>query len=188
MRSYQITEYCHRTVAGHIQEGDCCIDATAGNGNDTEFLCRQVGNHGKVYAFDIQQEALEHTQRRLADNELAGQAELILDGHERMCEYVSEKVSAVMFNFGYLPGGDHGISTKAETSIQAVEAGLKLLKKGGIMSLCIYSGKDSGYEEKNRMLEYLRSIDPGKYLVIVCSYFNRENDPPIPAFVIRMKE
>ena len=64
MRSYQITEYCHRFVKEYIAEGDCCVDATAGNGGDTEFLCRCVGRTGKVYAFDIQEQALVHTQKR----------------------------------------------------------------------------------------------------------------------------
>ncbi len=53
MPGYQITEYCHRMIKEHIKEGDCCVDATAGNGNDTEFLCRLTGADGKVYAFDI---------------------------------------------------------------------------------------------------------------------------------------
>lgn len=49
MPGYQITEYCHRMIKEHIKEGDCCVDATAGNGNDTEFLCRLTGADGKVY-------------------------------------------------------------------------------------------------------------------------------------------
>ena len=61
---FQITEYCHHFLEEYISEGDCCIDATAGNGNDTEFLCQRVGKTGKVYAFDIQKEAMEHTRAR----------------------------------------------------------------------------------------------------------------------------
>ena len=56
---------------------------------------------------------------------------MILDGHEHMENYVRENVSAITFNFGYLPGGDHQIATQADTSIQAIEAGLRLLKKAG---------------------------------------------------------
>ena len=92
------------------------------------------------------------------------------------------------FNFGYLPGGDHQIATQADTSIQAIEAGLRLLKKGGIMSLCIYSGGDSGFAEKEALLSYLETLDPRTFLVIVSTYYNRQNHPPIPAFVIRIKE
>lgn len=188
MKEYQITEFCHRMIRDHIREGDCCIDATAGNGNDTEFLCRIAGAAGKVYAFDIQRDAIEQTRKRLKEVGLLERAEVILDGHEHMEEYVKETVSAITFNFGYLPGGDHQIATRADTSIQAIEAGLRLLKKGGIMSLCIYSGGDSGFEEKEALLSYLKTLDPRTFLVIVSTYYNRENHPPIPAFVIRTRE
>lgn len=188
MKEYQITEFCHRMIRDHIREGDCCIDATAGNGNDTEFLCRMAGAAGKVYAFDIQRDAIEQTRKRLKEVGLLERAEVILDGHEHMEEHVKETVSAITFNFGYLPGGDHQIATRADTSIQAIEAGLRLLKKGGIMSLCIYSGGDSGFEEKEALLSYLKTLDPRTFLVIVSTYYNRENHPPIPAFVIRTRE
>ena len=188
MPGYQITEYCHRMIREHIKEGDCCVDATAGNGNDTEFLCRLTGADGKVYAFDIQKAAVEHTRKRLEEAGLTERAEVILDGHEHMENYVRENVSAITFNFGYLPGGDHQIATQADTSIQAIEAGLRLLKKGGIMSLCIYSGGDSGFAEKEALLSYLETLDSRTFLVIVSTYYNRQNHPPIPAFVIRIKE
>lgn len=184
---FQITQFCHNFVENYIEEGDICIDATAGNGNDTEFLCKMVGATGKVYAFDIQAAAIENTKERLQEAGLLERAELILDGHEKMCSYVSCEVSAVLFNFGYLPGGDHRISTKSSTSIAAMEQALSLLKKGGVMNLCIYSGKDTGYEEKEQILSYLRDLDSKKWLVIVSSYFNRKNDPPIPVFVVRLK-
>lgn len=188
MKEYQITEFCHRMIRDHIREGDCCIDATAGKGNDTEFLCRMAGAAGKVYAFDIQRDAIEQTRKRLKEVGLLERAEVILDGHEHMEEHVKETVSTITFNFGYLPGGDHQIATRADTSIQAIEAGLRLLKKGGIMSLCIYSGGDSGFEEKEALLSYLKTLDPRTFLVIVSTYYNRENHPPIPAFVIRTRE
>lgn len=184
---FQITEFCHHFMEDYIKEGDCCIDATAGNGNDTEFLCKMVGESGKIYAFDIQEMAIENTKRRLEEEGLLQRAELILDGHEKMAQYVKEEVSVVVFNFGYLPGGDHSISTKSSTSLQAIEQALGLLKVGGVMNLCIYSGKDTGYEEKEALLSYLKELDSKRWLVIVSSYFNRKNDPPLPVFIIRLK-
>lgn len=185
--SYQITEYCHRFLEMYIGPGDVCVDATAGNGNDTEFLCRLAGSTGKVYAFDIQQGALAHTAQRIEKLGFGPRVRLIQDGHEKMGEYVKEDVSAIVFNLGYLPGGDHSISTKAETSILAVKEGMKLLKLDGVISLCIYSGRDSGYEEKEAVLSYLKTLDPRKWLVIVNQFYNRQNDPPIPVFLIRLK-
>ncbi|WP_346910511.1 class I SAM-dependent methyltransferase [Faecalicatena orotica] len=185
--SYRITDYCHRFLKQYIEPGDICVDATAGNGNDTEFLCRLCGEDGMVYAFDIQEEAILGTKERLEKCGYENRFCLIHDGHEKMGEYVKESVSAIVFNFGYLPGADHTVSTKPDTSIRAVGEGLKLLKKDGIMSLCIYSGKDTGYEERDALLSYLESLDPKRWLVIVNQYFNRKNDPPLPVFIIRLK-
>ena len=96
------------------------------------------------------------------------------------------EVSCIVFNFGYLPGGDHNLSTKAETSIQAIHEGLRLLKKGGMMSLCIYSGGDSGFEERDAILEELKSLDAKQYLVMVTAYYNRPNHPPIPVMIVKL--
>ncbi len=183
---YQITEYCHRVLAPYIAEGDICIDATAGKGKDTEFLCRLVGKTGKVYAFDIQKEAVEATKERMLQKGYVDNVEVIHDSHEKIQMYVREEVSAIVFNLGYLPGGDHAISTSGKTSVQAIKAGMDLLKKDGIISVCIYSGKDSGYEERDEVLAFLKSLDSKKWLVILHQYYNRQNDPPIPAFLIRL--
>ena len=94
-------------------------------------------------------------------------------------------MDAICFNFGYLPGGDHKIATRADTSIKAVDKGLDLLKKGGMMSLCIYSGGDTGFEERDRLLEFLKTLPPKEYTVIVNQYHNRKNQPPIPVFIFK---
>lgn len=183
---YQITNWCHRLMEMYVVSGDICIDATAGNGNDTEYLCQLVGNSGKVYAFDIQRAALKHTKERLSRQGL--KAELILDGHENMGKYILEKdeVSCIVFNFGYLPGGDHSLATRPETSIRAIEVGLHLLKKGGAICLCIYSGGDSGFEERDAILSFLKKLDSKKYLVITMEYWNRPNNPPMPVLVTKL--
>ena len=100
---------------------------------------------------------------------------------------MKEEASVIVFNFGYLPGGDHSISTKVSTSLAGVEQAIGILKVGGVMNLCIYSGKDTGYEEKEALLSYLKELDSKRWLVITSSYFNRKNDPPLPVFVIRLK-
>lgn len=186
MKSYQIAEYSRFFLEDIIQEGSFCIDATAGGGNDTLFLCEKVGKSGSVMAFDVQQAALDKTAQRLEEKGVRERAELILDSHANLASYAEmESADAIMFNFGYFPGGDHTIHTKAESSIKAIEAGLKILKKDGMMSLCIYSGGDSGFEEKAALLEYLKMLDSKKYLVIVSQYYNRPNNPPIPVMIVK---
>ena len=113
-------------------------------------------------------------------------AKLILDGHEHMEKYVQEdSADVICFNFGYLPGGDHSIATCPETSVEAVKQGLKILKKGGMMSLCIYSGGDTGFEEKEALLRFLKALPAKEYTVIVNEYYNRENCPPMPVFIFK---
>lgn len=186
MKSYQITEFVHHFLECHVKPGDVCIDATMGNGNDTLKLCELVGEQGKVYAFDIQKQALENTKKLLTDQGVIHIASLILDSHTHMQSHIQEnQVDCIVFNFGYLPSGDHNLATKTETSIEAVTQGLSLLRKGGLMTLCIYSGKDSGFEERDALLTFLKDLDTKKYLVILSSYYNRPNNPPIPVMIIR---
>ena len=94
-------------------------------------------------------------------------------------------VSCIVFNFGYLPGGDHALATRADSSLQALTSSLSLLKKGGILMLCIYSGGDSGFQERDALLTWLKELDPRKYLVIKTDYYNRPNNPPIPVLVVK---
>lgn len=176
----------HEFIRNHVKSGDLCIDATAGRGNDTAYLCSLVGPHGKVLAFDIQQEALDSTHSLLQEKGLEQVAALIQDSHANMEHYAAAgSVSCITFNFGYLPGGDHSICTKSSFSIAAIKAGLTLLKDGGVMSLCLYYGGDSGYEEKEALLSYFKTIDSKQYTVLVTEFSNRPNNPPIPVFILK---
>lgn len=167
-----------------LKSGDLCIDATAGRGYDTAFLCEIVGTKGKVIAFDIQKQAVESTKVLLQERKLS--ADVYLESHIHMDRYVQpESVSGIMFNFGYLPGGDHQIATKKEESILAIQKGLQLLKKEGVMSLCIYQGGDTGFEEKDALMAYLKNIDSKKYTVIVSELYNKPNYPPIFVGIIK---
>ena len=162
------------------------IDATMGNGNDTLFLCQLAKGKGHVLAFDIQEEAISATRNLLKAHGYEEAATLVKDGHEHMDEYVDENFAdAICFNFGYLPGGDHHIATKLQTSIEAIEKGLRILKSGGMMCLCIYSGGDSGFEEKEGILAYLKELPAKKYTVVVNEYYNRGNHPPMPVFIFK---
>lgn len=186
MKQSQITYWCHEVIRSQAKRGGLYIDATMGNGNDTLMLCEMAGDTGEVYAFDIQPQALKATKNLLEKNHVAAKCQLILDGHENMDNYLQQETADVVcFNFGYLPGGDHSIATQADTSLVAIQKGLQLLKPGGMMSLCVYSGGDTGFEEKDCILNYLKTLPAKEYTVIVNQYFNRENNPPMPIFVFK---
>ena len=186
MKNYQITQWCANFIRQQVHEGDFCIDATMGNGNDTLLLAQLCGESGTVLAFDIQKQALTATRKRLAENRAPENYRLLLESHANLSRYAEpDSVSCIVFNFGYLPGGDHTLATRGETSIAALTQALSLLKKGGMISLCIYSGGDSGFEERDQILTWLKKLDPHKYLVIKSDYYNRPNNPPIPVLIIK---
>ena len=176
----------HRFMREHVRPGDLCIDATAGRGRDAALLCELAGENGKVLAFDIQPEALASTRLLLEEKGFLNRAELILESHSEMARFaLPGSVSCVVFNLGWLPGGDHGVFTNAGTSIPAIEAGLSLLRPGGAISLCIYYGRDCGFDERDALLAYLPTIDSRRFTVIVSNFANRPNNPPIWAVIMR---
>ena len=184
--SFSALDIISKIISEHVKEGDLCIDATAGRGNDTAFLCDLVGSGGHVIAFDIQEEAVKSTKELLEKRDLSDRAEVILGSHSEMGQYAEEDtVSCITFNFGWLPKGDHNIFTKKETSIPAIEAGLKLLKDDGIMTLILYYGRETGFEERDALLEYLPTIDSSKYTVVEMPFVNRSNCPPIPIVIFK---
>ena len=186
MKRHTIVEYTHDFLRKYIGEGNVCIDATAGNGNDTEFLCGLVGSEGKVFAFDIQKDAVDTTRSLLEMFGLDEIAEVYLDSHENMDSYVEpDSVDGIVFNLGYLPGGDHSICTCPKTTITAIKKGLTLLKPDGVMSVSVYSGKDSGFEERDAVLSFLESLDSKDYTVIKNEFINKPNHPPIPVFIFK---
>ena len=176
-----ITEYF---IKNYINCADTVIDATAGNGNDTLKLCEAVKQCGRVYAFDIQEDALKETQRKLSEKGYSN-AKLILDSHSNMDKYVTHKVRAVIFNLGYLPGGDHRVCTHADTSIEAISKALSIIDKGGFVSITIYHGKDTGTEEKEAVMQYLKTVNHKEYTVTVHDFYNRPNNPPITVIITK---
>lgn len=168
----------HRLVAAVLPEGATAIDATVGNGHDTLFLARNVGSLGKVYGFDIQTEALQSADDRLRAAGCRQQVTMIQAGHETMTEHIAGPVDAVMFNLGYLPGGDHGQITRADTTITAIEAGMKLLRPGGLMSIVVYTGHPGAAEERESVERLVRQLERREYCVVRMEFVNRSKKPP----------
>ena len=183
-RQLGVLDLAHRFLREHVQAGDLCIDATCGRGNDTKLLCALTGASGKVIGFDIQQEAVDSTAALL--HECGMQAELHCESHADMEKYAApETVSCIVFNFGWLPRGSHEIFTRAESSIAALNAALRLLKTGGALVLCIYYGGANGFTERDALNAYLAALDSRYYTVLQCSFPNRTGCPPYAVFVTK---
>ena len=185
-KHFSALEIIHRILRDHIKPGNICIDATAGRGKDTLFLAGLVGENGRVTAFDIQEEAVNSTRALLRENGMDSRVRVILDSHANMAQYAKPgTVSAVTFNLGWLPGGDHNVFTHSDSSIAAIKAGLSLLRDGGIMTLIIYYGRETGFGERDALLDFLPTIDSDIYTVVEMPFVNRTNCPPIPIVILR---
>lgn len=161
-----------------INEGDIVIDATMGNGYDTKYLAEKVGENGLVYSFDVQEEAIKSTKKRLEKAQLIDRVNLILDGHQNMDMYVNKGVSCIMFNLGYLPRAKHQVITKPETTLEAIKKSLELLKPNGVVSIAIYTGHEGGMEECDEVFGYVSNLDQSEYSVLNCNFVNQINHPP----------
>lgn len=149
------TARAHREIAAVLREGDLAIDATAGNGHDTVFLAKLVGETGKVIAFDLQEQAIASTRERLATENLLDRVTLVHGSHTTIAAHATPgSVAAVMFNLGYLPGGDHTVITRTNETLHALDVALHTLKPGGILTIVCYPGHEGGDKESAAVVEW----------------------------------
>ena len=169
MSSLPLVSRAHEALSAILEPGDVAIDATVGNGHDTLFLARSVGDSGTVYGFDIQEQALDTAYRRLQEEGLQGRVSLYHAGHEAMSlvlpESIRGRVRAVMFNLGYLPGGDKQRTTTISTTLSALQQAVELLAHGGVISLLAYTGHPGGREEAEEAKAWARRLSPDYYAV-----------------------
>ncbi|MDY6826176.1 MAG: class I SAM-dependent methyltransferase [Bacillota bacterium] len=178
IRLQQITDLSHHFACPFLKAGDRVVDATAGNGKDTLFLAEKVGPSGLVYAFDIQKEALKGTEQVLKEAGLAGWVRCICDGHEKMIDYIEGPVNAVIYNLGYLPGGNHKVTTTRETTGKSLKQAFALLEPGGVVMIVLYPGHPAGKEEKEMLLSLCRSLDPAQFSSVHLHLLNKTGIPP----------
>ena len=172
------TELAMSVTLSYIKDGDTAVDATCGNGMDTIALAAAVGKNGTVYAFDIQEDALIRTEERLLSYGYTN-TKLILKSFETMDQHIPENTAdAVIFNLGYLPGGDHSITTKTETTMPGLDTALKVIRPGGIVTIVMYDGHEEGLREKKSIISWAETLDSGKYHVAYVSLINQKNHPP----------
>ena len=170
-----ITQQTHELLASRVR-GQLAIDATAGNGYDTEFLARLVGPAGTVWAFDIQAQALQRTAARLRESQITVElrlrdvpAELSLANtqsqvvcieadHAEMNSHlppgVRGQIAAIMFNLGYLPGADQSCITRTSSTLAALNAAWEWLASGGVLTVVAYPGHPGGEEEANAVRDW----------------------------------
>jgi predicted methyltransferase len=159
----RLTDLAHAAVRAVVGPGEVVVDATAGNGRDTRFLSNLVGPAGRVFAFDVQPEALNLTAAALVG---ATNVTLRVGDHAELRSLVPAehhgRIGGVMFNLGYLPGSAHAIITRTASTLEGIAAAFELLRSGGILTVVAYPGHPGGREEADsvsRLLQVFGAVE-----------------------------
>lgn len=173
----KIVEIAHNLILEYAPKDMISVDFTMGRGNDTLLLAKYSRY---VYAFDIQLECIEETRAKLHMHNLHN-VKLICASHADADNYISEKIHAGIFNFGYLPQSDQQITTTVTTSSIAVKKALAMLEVKGILVLVLYPGHPAGYEEGEYFDDWTKQLPSRYYHVMRMEMWNKDKAPYILA-------
>lgn len=168
-----VITFAHNIIKEYITKESLTIDATVGNGYDTVFLAKHAKH---VYGFDIQQDALDNTLARCQKEQLDN-VTLFLTSHEHIRDYLDQPIDACVFNLGYLPKGNKDITTKATSTITAINDVLPLISVKGVIAITIYIGHEEGKQEQKQLEEFFLSLDSSLYTVVRYQHINRPDAP-----------
>lgn len=169
----RIIPFAHNKIKEYLTVNDVAVDATCGNGNDTLFLSK-LSKH--VYAFDIQEAAINNTSKLLKENNISN-VSLIHDSHESFTKHDLKDIKVIMYNLGYLPGANKDTVTTYKTTINSITNGLTILQEKGLLSITVYIGHKQGKIESEKLLEFVTTLDSKKYNVLIYRMLNKNNSP-----------
>lgn len=166
----------------YLNKESIAVDATCGNGNDTLFLAERCK---EVVAFDIQEVAIENTKRRVEELGYKN-VRLVHDSFVTMNQYVTE-ADVIMFNLGYLPEGDKSITTSVDSTLEALNTALELVKVDGCVSVMLYWGHEAGKIERDAVLKFTDGLNSKKFHTVYVSMPNQKKCPPEIVLITKKK-
>lgn len=173
-------DFAHRLWNVLIKRNACVIDATCGNGHDTLFLARlldEVGG-GTLHSIDIQEKAIILARQKLSDARISSPIHWHCKSHENFPPFIEDQsVDLIVYNLGYLPGGDKTLTTQTESTLQSIHNGLQLLKPGGCISVTAYPGHPEGKEEEAALRKLFQDLSPKQYCITHTKFLNRKLSP-----------
>ncbi|MGO4937067.1 tRNA (mnm(5)s(2)U34)-methyltransferase [Fundicoccus sp. Sow4_H7] len=190
LNAIQYSHFILDELIQHFPKGQF-IDATLGNGHDSLYLMQHPDFKGSLLAFDIQEQALETSQAKINQiNTTATNHQFILDSHANIEQYLENdaQIHGAIFNLGYLPKGDHSITTRADSTMEALEKMQRYLVKGGKIIVVVYPGHPEGQIEKERLLQKLPSWPQTFFQVLQYQLINQANNPPFVLVIERIKD
>jgi len=165
-----IAELSHN-ILNEFKNPNIAIDMTCGNGLDTLFLSSIAKS---VFAFDIQDEAINNTKKLLDLNRIKN-ARVIKESHDLYDIYVSDKIDLVIYNLGYLPSGNKLIKTESRIVINSLKKILYQLNDFGIIVIVIYL---HNLDESNQIQELTKKLGK-EFDVMKYEVLNKNNSPYI---------
>ena len=166
-------------MAQALRPGDLAVDATMGNGHDTQRLAELVGPAGRVIAFDIQEQAVESTRARLEAAGLLDRVTLVRESHANMAAHVDRPPRLIAFNLGFLPGGDKQVTTLLDSTLTAVHAAMALLAPGGMLLVCCYPGHAEGQRELDALRDLFSAVPPQAFNILEHRFVNAGPGAPV---------
>lgn len=175
----KITDLVHNLLKPYLSQVKVAVDATLGNGYDTLFLAENCPQQSKIFAFDLQNQAIKESGKLLNEKKI-NNVELIQKCHsciqECLANHEISEIDLAIFNFGYLPGGDKAITTMPETSIAAIQQCLNALTSQGILSLTLYPGHETGAMESEQIKNFFK--EQNKYKIFQTKIISQTKTPP----------
>ena len=174
----------HHFWKNHLRPGDCAIDATCGNGHDTLFLAKLLFPHPESFlaGIDLQAPALENTRQLIKENftEELSRIYLMQGCHSDFNSLpLPKKPRLIVYNLGYLPGGDKSITTETESTLKSLQNALSLLPSDGALSITCYPGHSEGAREETAVFEWAKNLNPAQWRVFSYQTLNRPSAPSL---------
>lgn len=167
-------EFTHQIWAKLLKRGDIAIDATCGNGLDSLFIAKQGA---VLYALDIQEEAIAKTKELLKEFE---DVTFVLGCHSSFPPTIEKgSCTLIVYNLGYLPGGNKEFTTMHTTTMQSLNAALELVKPNGLISITCYPGHPEGLIEESILVEWAKMLERKQWNVSFHQWLNRKKAPSV---------
>ena len=164
--AYSHIKLAHSLWQEVVEMGDIVIDATCGNGFDSVKLAELAlsPSSGTLVCLDIQNQALINTRESILKFNplLIDRIHIINRNHRTFPEFINyNTVKLIVYNLGYLPGGDKNITTHLKDSIESIKNSLNLLKPLGMLSVTCYRFHGEAAVVESKEIEtFLSYLDP----------------------------
>ena len=180
-------DLAHQYWQTALTPGDTAIDATCGNGHDSLVLAKWALSEtaGKLIVMDIQVAAITNTHNllasRLSEKSLSRVHYLQQSHAEFPASIAKRSVKLIVYNLGYLPGGDKSLTTMTDSSLESIQRALELIVNGGVISITCYPGHPEGEKEHEKILALVNTLPSNEWN---CCHHKWMHSPKAPSLLL----